>query len=560
MSKRVKEANPLMPERIGRYDVLLPIASGGMGTVYLARSKGVGGFERDVAIKVMHQHLREEESFADDLIEEAKLAVRIQHPNVVPVLDVGEDPHGVFLVMDYVEGDSLAGITRTLRKLDRNLPERIGLRVLHDALLGLHAAHELRDKGGELLGLVHRDFSPQNILVGADGVTKLTDFGVAKARTRTSHTATGLVKGKIHYMSPEQARTEEIDRRCDVWAAGVIAWEMLARKRLYRERNDTSVLLQLISEPPVRLRTVRPEVPQPLEDAVAHALATDVEHRCPTAKELADELERGAQAIGGLADRSEVADLVRQLSGTHLETRREQVSEVMKLRASLASIADMATVDTGAVTTPSHLGAMLESRARKYSDDEAPTLNSEEENSVTKTAGSLSVRVPINDSERRRRLMMLLGAALGATLLVGWFALRDTVPPNAPIVPAPAGTAAETIATTGSTSEPSAKPSSEPSATPSVVTVEVTANRAIATIKLGKRVVEPNSAGFELSLTADEQKGPLKLHATSIDGRQTIATWRPGRAKIALTFAPRTIRRPPPSKKPPPLAPNPFDP
>ena len=144
--KRRQQAtgNPLVPERIDRYDVLLPIASGGMATVYLARTRGVGGFEREVALKVMHAHLREEPEFERDLVEEAKLAVRIQHPNVVRVQDVGDDPHGVFLVMDYVEGDSLAGLLRRVHDRDETIPERIGLRILYDALLGLHAAHELK--------------------------------------------------------------------------------------------------------------------------------------------------------------------------------------------------------------------------------------------------------------------------------------------------------------------------------------------------------------------------------------------------------------------------------
>ena len=149
---------PNMPERVGRYELLLPIASGGMATVYLARSNGVGGFERDVALKLTHAHLRENPDFAVDLVEEAKLAVRIRHPNVVPVLDVGDDLLGVFLVMEYIEGDSLSGLMRRAVAQGSPLPMRIGIRVLLDALAGLHAAHELRDEGGVPMNLVHRIF------------------------------------------------------------------------------------------------------------------------------------------------------------------------------------------------------------------------------------------------------------------------------------------------------------------------------------------------------------------------------------------------------------------
>src|SRR5215472_6678239 len=152
-----------LPDRIGRYEILLPLASGGMGTVYLARARGVGGFEREVAVKLLHAHLRDAPGSGLELIEEAKLAVRIRHPNVVPMLDVGDDPLGMFLVMDYIEGDTLSGLQRRAAAAGDALPIRISLRVLIDALAGLHAAHELKDEASNPLGLVHRDFSPQNI-------------------------------------------------------------------------------------------------------------------------------------------------------------------------------------------------------------------------------------------------------------------------------------------------------------------------------------------------------------------------------------------------------------
>jgi serine/threonine-protein kinase len=164
---------PLIPARVGRYEILLPIASGGMATVYLARARGASGFEREVALKLTHTHLREEESFAHDLVEEAKLASRIRHPNVVSVNDVGDDPVGVYLVMDYIEGETLSGLLRLAGRTETPLPINVSLRVVVDALAGLHAAHELTDENGAPLGLVHRDFSPQNILVGLDGCPRL---------------------------------------------------------------------------------------------------------------------------------------------------------------------------------------------------------------------------------------------------------------------------------------------------------------------------------------------------------------------------------------------------
>ncbi|HQP39033.1 MAG TPA: serine/threonine-protein kinase, partial [Polyangiaceae bacterium] len=194
------------PDHVGRYEILLPLGTGGMATVYLARVLVVEDLYRNVALKLMHPHLRTDDGQSTaQLIGEAKLAASIRHPNVVPVLEVGEDPHGVFLVMDYVEGDTLSGIVRAALAGGATLPPRIVARILSDALLGLHAAHELTSAEGAPLSLVHRDVSPQNLLVGTDGISRLTDFGIAKVATQLDATASGVVKGKVGYMAPEQA-------------------------------------------------------------------------------------------------------------------------------------------------------------------------------------------------------------------------------------------------------------------------------------------------------------------------------------------------------------------
>jgi serine/threonine-protein kinase len=327
------------PAHVGRYELLLPLASGGMATVYLARATGLCDFEREVAIKIMHPHLRGSAGFTLDLIEEAKLAVRIRHPNVVPVLDVDEDPFGVFLVMDYIEGDTLGGLLQSAESRGAALPTGIGLRILVDALGGLHAAHELRDTEGRQVGLVHRDFSPQNILVGVDGTSKLADFGVAKAATRLGHTQTGTLKGKFAYMSPEQARAQELDRRCDVWAAGVIAWEIVAQRRLHEAGNDASTLLQIVSREAPRLRQVRPDTPAALDEAVSRALAMDLRRRCPTAWALARQITDACSRGFELAETAEVAEYVTRVVGPKLEERRARVAEMLDLRRKMATLA-----------------------------------------------------------------------------------------------------------------------------------------------------------------------------------------------------------------------------
>jgi eukaryotic-like serine/threonine-protein kinase len=327
------------PERIGRYELMLPIGSGGVATVYLASALGVGGFERDVALKLIHWHLREDAERAHELVEEAKLAARIRHPNVVPVLDVGDDPAGVYLVMEYVECATLSELLRAASKSGEPLPLSITVAILSDMLAGLHAAHELRDEDGALVGLVHRDVTPHNILVGTDGVSRLADFGVAKATTRSGVTATGLIKGKARYMAPEQARAAPLDRRCDVLASAVVAWEMLAGRRLYpADLDDVGILLRIVTEEPPRIP--RSDLPRELADVLSDAMARDVDKRPADAGALRRRLLDALSTAP--ADPSVVGEHVSAIVAAKLEKRRAQVAEVRTLRASMRRICDEA--------------------------------------------------------------------------------------------------------------------------------------------------------------------------------------------------------------------------
>lgn len=327
------------PEKVGRYELLLPIGSGGMATVFLARASGVGGFARDVALKLVHSHLRSDEESKLHLLEEAKLSAKVRHPNVVSVQEVGDDPFGLYLVMDYVEGDNLSGLERAARKANKPLTDRLIARLLNDALLGLHAAHELCDENGVPLGIVHRDFTPQNILVSIEGITRLTDFGVAKAADRAVRTKTGLIKGKIAYMAPEQARGLKIDRRCDVWAAGVVAWELCAKRRMYTSEDEVATLLRIVTERPQQLSDVIPDVSPALNKAIAWALEPDPEQRCPTAEAFRQALEAAWQEGEGMADVAELAAFVRDCVGNKLVERQASITEMRSLRLRIGEIA-----------------------------------------------------------------------------------------------------------------------------------------------------------------------------------------------------------------------------
>ena len=225
-----------VPERemLDRYELITLLARGGMGSVYLARLPGAGGFQRLYAIKVMHPHLAEETEFVGMLLDEARIAARIHHPNAVPIVDVCHSTRGFYLVMDYIDGVTLARLLSATTTLPWRERTRAAIRVIIDALSGLHAAHELTDDDGRPLGIVHRDVSPQNIMAGADGVGRITDFGIALAASRIVASRPGLIKGKPSYMSPEQVSAAIADRRADVFAMGIVLWEALTNKRLFQ--------------------------------------------------------------------------------------------------------------------------------------------------------------------------------------------------------------------------------------------------------------------------------------------------------------------------------------
>lgn len=311
-------------ERLGRYEILGEIASGGMATVYLGRVTGAKGFQRLVAIKRLHPHLESEEEFVSMFLDEARLAAKIRHPNVVGTLDVEDDEH-LYIVMEYVEGDRLLALLRHAAKSGEKIPPAVAVRIAMDTLAGLHAAHELTDDDGSPLGLVHRDVSPQNILISVDGSVKLVDFGIAKASARLSVTRDGQLKGKIAYMAPEQTKRSEIDRRVDVFAMGIITWEMLTAKKLFNGESDVEVLNQLLFEPIPRLREVAPTVPASLDSVVARALERDPAKRFATAAEFADALERASKIFGGPATTKAIAAHLQKVSGEKIAKDRARV-------------------------------------------------------------------------------------------------------------------------------------------------------------------------------------------------------------------------------------------
>jgi eukaryotic-like serine/threonine-protein kinase len=312
-------------ELLDSYELLTELAAGGMATVYLARKLGVAGFQRFVAIKRLHPHLAGEREFIEMFLDEARLAALIHHPNVVPILEVGTSPRGYYLVMEYIEGDTLARLLARATTSGDKLPLRVGMRILIDTLLGLHAAHELVDDNDRPLNLVHRDVSPQNILVGIDGTSRITDFGVARAATRLTSTRAGQLKGKLAYMAPEQARGAPIDRRADLFSIGVVLWEVLANRRLFKGETEADTLNRVLFEPVPSVREMMPELCPALADVAMRALERDPDKRHATAALFADELERAAREVDAVAGATEVATYVQKVVGQQIAQQRQAV-------------------------------------------------------------------------------------------------------------------------------------------------------------------------------------------------------------------------------------------
>jgi serine/threonine-protein kinase len=300
------------PRVVGRYELLVRIASGGMSTVYLARARGAAGFERLFAVKLCHPHLLEDRSFVEMFLDEARLAALIRHPSVVPTVDLGTEER-LYLVMEYVEGGALSRLLQAARKTEgRRLPTAVTLRIMLDALAGLHAAHEVRSTDGRPLHLVHRDLSPQNVLVGVDGLSRITDFGIARAEARMHHTTGTTLKGKLAYMSPEQVqgRSGEIDRRADLFSAGIVLWEALTGRDLFVGDSQGAVTHAVLGAPIPAPSLVNPEVDRRLDPVLLRALERDPERRFATALELAEAVEATALPV---APHREVGDTVGRL-------------------------------------------------------------------------------------------------------------------------------------------------------------------------------------------------------------------------------------------------------
>jgi eukaryotic-like serine/threonine-protein kinase len=309
---------------VGRYALYGRLATGGMATVHFGRLLGPVGFSRTVAIKRLHPQYAKDPEFVAMFLDEARLAARIQHPNVVATLDVVALEEELLLVMDYIRGEAFSRLLRAARKKGLEPPVSFVAAIVSGMLHGLHAAHEVTDERGQPLRVVHRDVSPQNVLVGVDGVARLLDFGVAKAGARVQVTKDGQVKGKLSYMSPEQLTSQPVDRRADLFAAGVVLWEALTGKRLFLADDTQEIIHRIVDLPVPAPSLLNPAVPPAFDAIVERALQKNPDARYSTAREFAVALEH---AVTFMSPR-EVGEWVEEIAGDVLELREQALAEL----------------------------------------------------------------------------------------------------------------------------------------------------------------------------------------------------------------------------------------
>jgi serine/threonine-protein kinase len=374
---------------VGRYVLYDQIAAGGMASVHVGRLLGPVGFSRTIAIKRLHAQLARDPQFVSMFLDEARLAARVRHPNVVSIIDVVALAGELFLVMEYVQGESLSRLLRATR--GGRIPLEIGLTVVADALYGLHAAHEAKSEAGEPLQIVHRDVSPHNVIVGKDGVARVLDFGVAKAASRLQTTGEGQIKGKFAYISPEQLKTEPVDRRADVFAASIMLWEVLTGQRLFSADDPAGIVARVLNqriEPPSKLV---PGLPRAIDEIVMKGLERDVNRRFSTAQEMA----RAIEASTRLARPADVGAWVERTVGGLLRRRAERIAEI----------------ERSAPSTP-RLGDSSEGASAGE-----PTVVLRDPATPSPTEQSASVRTDLSSataSPARRKTTRRVGAVIGA--------------------------------------------------------------------------------------------------------------------------------------------------
>ncbi len=394
---------------LGPYRILKRLAIGGMGEIFLGRQIGVAGFDRPVIIKRLLPDLAEDATAIEQFLDEARIAATLNHPNIVAIYEVAEWRGMQFIAMEYIEGETIAAIMRALVKQRGSVPFAVAARITHDAALALDHAHRACGADGTPLRIIHRDVSPQNIMVRRDGVTKVVDFGIAKVADRSGRTSSGVLKGKLRYMAPEQLREQPLDHRIDQFALGVTFWEMCTGRRLFKKDVSISARLNATRVPPPV--SVRRDVPRELDRIVTRMLAADRDVRFSSCLDVADALDVYLSTPAGRTDLREVAALVERTVGDRIAERTRVLRSGEPCDDDLSELAILAEDESP--PKPEALAAP-EALSGAPNDKTAP-LHPYASESVA-NAGVLTTRRPVG--MLLAGLFFVVGVALAVVLLV----------------------------------------------------------------------------------------------------------------------------------------------
>jgi serine/threonine protein kinase len=442
-----------------------------MATVHFGRLLGVVGFSKTVAIKRLHAQFAKDPEFVSMFLDEARLAARIRHPNVVSTIDVVALEGELFLVMEYVQGESMRHLVRSTRLQGGLVPPPIVASIMVGTLHGLHAAHEAKNERGEPLGIVHRDVSPQNILVGVDGVPRVLDFGVAKASGRTQTTREGQVKGKLAYMAPEQIMGRQVTRATDVFAASVVLWEALTAQRLFGGASEGEVVKRVLDAEIERPSKYAPGVSPQLDDIVLCGLSRDPAGRFASAREMARALEKN----GHLAPSSDVGEFVERVAGPMLSDRADHIAKIESSSPHLLLHDEGATPSGESVTAdPGAVATVTEAATKPAPSSPGGDRSSVSNATATTVTGDLSLSSKGENSvvaARRHAMRRIVGIAVAAAAAVLLVAIGIALGARREPAAAPAPIANDTAASPTIPLPPAATVAPPPA----VVTTEPTA-------------------------------------------------------------------------------------
>jgi serine/threonine-protein kinase len=567
---------------LGKYHLIAEIARGGMGVVYLAMVQGPGGFSKLVVVKELKPELVEEPAFLTMFLDEARLAARLSHPNIVQTNEVGNDGDRYFMAMDYLDGRGLDQIRRRSKVAGFGLSVPMQLRVVCDMLTGLDYAHKLADFDGSPLNIVHRDVSPQNVFVTFDGQVKLLDFGIAKASDSMYETHAGVVKGKVSYMSPEQGRGWKVDARADVFSAGVMLWEALTGKRMREGKNEQEKLWALVSNDTPRASEIKPWVPPELDEICARAMAWNRDERYPSAGAMQQDLERYLISTGMNVTAREVGTCVTELFREDRTTTNSLIeAHIARARGGSVTRDKLPIIDVASrsLGSPTPSGERAVPRATDAEPATSPDSPSARSSDIAVPPPALETRRP--QLIRNLRPVVITGVAgvLVAVFVVLWIArtthepARVTRAEPSPLVTQPVGPAPTTAApgpatttqlpppgpaTTApgptATTTPPAPAPPEQRSPPSTIGVDIRISPATATISIdGKPVNNP----FAQQFPSDDAVHTVRASAPGYAPKSLTVAFN---ANVRLDLNLDRLAPPPSQRKPDPPRPHPVDP